>query len=187
MIELLKQPWPWYTSGSTIALIMIMLVYFGKSFGFSSNLRTICSMAGAGRKVEFFDFDWKAQKWNLLFLIGALIGGYLSATVLKSDHPLQLSAATVNDLAKLGIDFDGRMNPGELFALKSLSSFGGFLLLLSGGIMVGFGSRYAGGCTSGHAISGLSNLQLPSLIAVTGFFIGGLVMTHLLFPLIFQL
>lgn len=185
MIEFLKQPWPWYTSGSTIALIMILLVYFGKSFGFSSNLRTICSMAGAGRKVEFFDFDWKAQKWNLLFLIGAVIGGYLSATILKSDQPLQLSSATVSDLAKLGINFDGGMNPGEFFSLKSLSSIKVILLLLFGGILVGFGSRYAGGCTSGHAISGLSNLQFPSLIAVIGFFIGGLIMTHLLFPLIF--
>lgn len=50
---------------------------------------------------------------------------------------------------------------------------------------MGFGARWAGGCTSGHAISGLSNLQLPSLVAVLGFFAGGLLMTHLLFPLLF--
>ncbi|RZA01084.1 MAG: YeeE/YedE family protein [Sphingobacteriaceae bacterium] len=185
MLEFIKQPWPWYTSGAVIALIMVTLLYFGKSFGFSSNLRTICSMAGAGKTVKFFDFDWKAQRWNLLFLVGAVIGGYLSSTVLGSDQPLKLSEATISDLAKLGISFDGGLNPAQLFNLEALASVKVILLLFIGGGLVGFGSRYAGGCTSGHAISGLSNLQLPSLIAVTGFFIGGLIMTHLLFPLIF--
>lgn len=185
MLELIKQPWPWYTSGAIIAFIMVILLYFGKSFGFSSNLRTLCSMAGAGKKVKFFDFDWKAQRWNLLFLVGAVIGGFISATLLKSDQPLQLSASTISDLAKLGISFEGGLNPETLFSINSLASPKVILLLLLGGVMVGFGSRYAGGCTSGHAISGLSNLQVPSLIAVIGFFIGGLAMTHLLFPLIF--
>lgn len=185
MLEFITQPWPWYYSGAVIALIMVMLLYFGKSFGFSSNLRTICSMAGAGKRVKFFDFDWKAQQWNLLFLFGAIIGGFLSATILKSDRPLQLSPETVSDLARLNIRFDGGLNPSALFGIESIYSLNSFLLLILGGIMVGFGSRYAGGCTSGHAISGLSNLQVPSLIAVAGFFIGGLLMTHLLFPLIF--
>ncbi|WP_432713834.1 YeeE/YedE family protein [Pedobacter sp.] len=185
MLALLKQPWPWYTSGAAIALIMVGLLYFGKSFGFSSNLRTLCSMAGAGKKIKFFDFDWKAQRWNLLFLVGAIIGGFLSSTVLSNDQPMALSAATVADLQHLGVPFDGGMNPEQLFDLHALASFKNIVLLLAGGLMVGFGTRYAGGCTSGHAISGLSNLQLPSLIAVIGFFIGGLMMTHLFFPLIF--
>jgi len=64
-------------------------------------------------------------------------------------------------------------------------SLKGFLVLAFGGLMVGFGSRYAGGCTSGHAISGLSDLQIQSLIAVAGFFIGGLLMTYFVLPLIF--
>lgn len=185
MLEIIRQPWPWYISGALIALVMVLLLYFGKSFGFSSNLRTICSMAGAGRKVKFFNFDWKSQKWNLFFLTGAIIGGFLSSTILKSDSPLQLSSATVNDLARLGIHFNGEMNPEALFSVDAFSSPKTLVILLTGGILVGFGSRYAGGCTSGHAISGLSNLQLPSLIAVIGFFIGGLIMTHFLFPLIF--
>lgn len=184
MLSLLKQPWPWYTSGAAIALIMVLLLYFGKSFGFSSNLRTICSMAGAGKRVKFFDFNWKAQKWNLLFLVGAIIGGYLASTLLRDDQPLALSEATIKDLAKLNVTFDGGLNPSQLFDLEFLS-VKNFLLLLIGGVLVGFGSRYAGGCTSGHAISGLSNLQVPSLIAVIGFFIGGLLMTHFIFPLIF--
>lgn len=185
MIDLLSRPWPWYFSGAAIALIMFMLLYFGKSFGFSSNLRTICSMAGAGRSVKFFDFDWKAQRWNLLFLLGSVLGGILSSTVLDSREPLKLAASTIHDLKSLGIHFDGQLNPSQLFDLDFIS-VKNVLLLLTGGMLVGFGTRYAGGCTSGHAISGLSDLQLPSLVAVVGFFAGGLIMTHLIFPLIFH-
>ena len=185
MFELIKQPWPWYTSGAAIALVMVILLYFGKSFGFSSNLRTICTIAGAGKRVKFFDFDWKTQKWNLLFLIGSVIGGYVAANFLSNPAEMTLSAATIQDLKQLGIQFKGGLNPAELFSAASLASPKTFLILIMGGLLVGFGTRYAGGCTSGHAISGLSNLQIPSLIAVIGFFIGGLVMTHLLLPLIF--
>ncbi|QNF35516.1 YeeE/YedE family protein [Adhaeribacter swui] len=185
MLELLKQPWPWYTSGAAIAFIMVLLLLYGKSFGVSSNLRTLCTLAGAGKKVKFFDFNWRTQKWNLLFLFGSVLGGIIAATVLKSEHPLQLSEATVNDLQTLGINFDGQLNPAQLFGPVFFSSPKGFLILLVGGILVGFGARYAGGCTSGHAISGLSNLQIPSLVAVVGFFVGGLIMTHFLLPLIF--
>lgn len=185
MLEILKQPWPWYTSGIAIAFIMVLLLVFGKSFGFSSNLRTLCTIAGAGKKTSFFDFDWKTQKWNLLFLVGAIIGGVISATLLKSDEPLALSQATIQDLAQLNIHFDGQLNPAQLFGPEFINSPKGIIILLVGGLLVGFGSRYAGGCTSGHAISGLSNLQIPSLIAVIGFFIGGLIMTYLLLPIIF--
>lgn len=185
MFEILKQPWPWYVSGAALAFIMVLLLYYGKSFGFSSNLRTICTLAGAGKKNAFFNFDWKTQRWNLLFLLGSVVGGFLAATVLKSDAPLRLSPATVNDLKSLHISFNGGFNPSYIFSWEFARSAKGILILLGGGFLVGFGSRYAGGCTSGHAISGLSNLQLPSLWAVIGFFVGGLIMTHLLLPLIF--
>lgn len=185
MLELLKQPWPWWTSGAAIAFIMILLLYFGKSFGVSSNLRTICSIAGAGKRLKFFDFDWRKQVWNLLFIFGAVLGGLISSTLLQNDAPLQLSAATVADLKTIGIAFNGDLNPSTLFSLDAILSLKGLLLLLGGGILVGFGARYAGGCTSGHAISGLTNMQVPSLVAVIGFFIGGLVMTHLILPHLF--
>ncbi|MDX5421055.1 MAG: YeeE/YedE family protein [Hymenobacteraceae bacterium] len=185
MLELLRQPWPWYTSGAVIAFVMILLLFFGKSFGFSANLRTICTACGAGKKVKFFDFDWRAQTWNLLFLVGAILGGWLSAEFLAGDAPVQISQATIQDLQQLGISAPDQLQPEEIFSLDALLTVRGFLLLLIGGFMIGFGSRYAGGCTSGHAISGLSNLQLPSLIAVVGFFIGGLISTFILLPLIF--
>lgn len=184
LLKIISQPWPWYVSGGVITAIMITLLMFGKSFGFSSNLRTICTMAGAGKRTPFFDTDWQAQKWNLLFMLGAIAGGSIASVWLKSDQPLQLSAATITDLKGLGINFDGSLQPAQLFSWESLS-VKNIIIMVGGGVLIGFGSRYAGGCTSGHAISGLSNLQLPSLVAVIGFFVGGLIMTHLLFPLIF--
>ncbi|WP_276496221.1 YeeE/YedE family protein [Pontibacter litorisediminis] len=185
MIEFLSQPWPWYVSGTVIALVMALLLFFGKSFGFSSNLRVICAACGAGKHLPFFDFDWRAQTWNLLFLAGAILGGFVSSEFLTDSEAVQISQATVQDLRQLGISAPDALQPEELFSLDALLTVKGFLLLLLGGFMIGFGSRYAGGCTSGHAISGLSNLQLPSLIAVIGFFIGGLITTWLLLPLLF--
>jgi uncharacterized membrane protein YedE/YeeE len=185
MRELITQTWAWWFSGAMIASIMFFLLYFGQSFGFSSNLRTICAAAGLGKKTKFFDFNWKAQTWNIVFLIGSIIGGYIASQFLSEGGPVDISAATINDLSKFGIAAPESLQPNELFGLQAVFSLKGFLILAFGGLMVGFGSRYAGGCTSGHAISGLSNLQLPSLIAVIGFFIGGLAMTYLIMPLIF--
>lgn len=184
MLELLREPWPWYTSGAVIALVMIILLYFGKSFGFSSNFRTICAMTGGGKQCEFFKFDWKSQRWNLLFLVGSVVGGIIASTLLKSEEGVRISEATKADLAELGISAPDGMQPTELFTWDALADPSGWIILVFGGFLVGFGARYAGGCTSGHAISGLSNLQLPSLVAVIGFFIGGLFTTFVLLPMI---
>jgi len=186
MLDLLRNPWPWYLSGPAIAIIMVLLLLFGKSFGFSSNLRTLCTIAGAGKYSAFFNFDWKSQKWNLFFLLGAILGGIIAGTLLRSEEPMALSPQTIADLSKIDIHFDGALNPHQLFSMESLGDVKNIMILLIGGLLVGFGARYAGGCTSGHAISGLSNLQLPSLIAVIGFFIGGLIMTHFLLPIILK-
>ena len=186
MLELIKEPWPWYVAGPIIALVMFLLIFFGKNFGFSANLRTMCTIAGAGKVSDFFAFDWKAQRWNLVFVLGSVIGGFISANYLMDGETMELSAATVASLTGLGFDNIGeQFLPAEIFGTGLLTSPKGLLILIGGGFLVGFGSRYAGGCTSGHAISGLSDLQIPSLIAVIGFFIGGLLMTHLLLPLIF--
>lgn len=185
MIEFIQQPWSWYFSGLVITFIMALLLFFGKSFGFSANLMTTCSAMGAGKKIKFFDFNWKNQKWNLFFALGSLIGGVISHQFLSNGEGVQISEKTIEALASLGFDRPTGINPNELFSFESLFTIKGFLVLLIGGVLVGFGARYAGGCTSGHAISGLSDLQIPSLIAVMGFFIGGLLMTHVLMPLIF--
>lgn len=185
MFTFINQSWPWWFSGIMIAGIMFCLLYFGQSFGFSANLSTICAITGMGKKRGLFSVDWKAQGWNLVFLIGTLIGGFIAKHFLSDGAPIQIAAATIKDLHELGIAAPISMQPNELFGLEALWSIKGFSLLAIGGFLVGFGARYAGGCTSGHAISGLSNLQWPSLVAVIGFFIGGIIMTYFLFPFIF--
>ena len=183
MVEIILAPWPWYISGFLIALVMFMLLMMGDRFGMSSNLRTLCAICGAGKKTEFFNFDWKAQKWNLLVMIGAVIGGFIGANFLSNSTGVNISNETIVSLKEYEI-FSSQTSylPTEIFTVFTLKNI---ILLAIGGFLVGFGARYAGGCTSGHAISGLSNLQLPSLIAVIGFFVGGLFMIHILFPLIF--
>lgn len=185
-MEFISQPWPWYVAGPLIAIILFVLTYFGKNFGMSSNLRTMCTISGAGKYANFFNFDWKSQKWNLIVVLGAIIGGFLASQYLTNDTNIDLNPATVASLQEMGFKNPGTTYvPEELYGLDAVLSFKGLAILIVGGFLVGFGARYAGGCTSGHAISGLSNLQMPSLIAVIGFFIGGLIMTHLILPLIF--
>lgn len=185
-MDWIYEPWPWYVSGPMIALVMFLLIMVGKNFGMSANLRTMCTICGADKKAEFFKFDWKSQRWNLMVVLGAVIGGAIAHYGLSNGEGVQIAESVVTDLQGKGFESAGKAYlPNELFDLSALSSVKTWLILIIGGFLVGFGARYAGGCTSGHAISGLSDLQLPSLIAVIGFFIGGLTMIHFLFPLIF--
>ena len=184
-MEWIFNPWPWYIGGPMIALIMFLLIYFGKNFGMSSNLRTFCTICGAGKSNEFFNFDWKTQQWNLMVSAGAIIGGALAVHFLSTDSSVAIHPDTITKLQDLNINSAGvSYLPEELFSMQALMQPKVLLILSIGGFLVGFGARYAGGCTSGHAISGLSNLQLVSLYAVIGFFIGGLFMNHLLLPYI---
>ncbi len=185
-MDFIYKPWPWYFSGFMIAFIMFLLIMIGKRFGMSSNLKTMCAICGAGKKVSFFNFDWKAQQWNLIVVLGAVIGGFIAANFLTPEAAVHINPATIQHLKTLGFESAGEAYlPTELFGNVIFSDLKSILILAIGGFLVGFGARYANGCTSGHAISGLSNLQLPSLIAVVGFFIGGLIMIHLLYPIIF--
>ncbi|RAR48909.1 YeeE/YedE family protein [Flavobacterium lacus] len=182
-MEILSQTWHWSISGFLIGVVMLLLLYFGKTFGMSSNLRSLCAMTGIGKKVSFFDWDWKSQRWNLVVVAGAMIGGLIAVQFLHDASKVSINPKTIEQLSLMGIDEpNGKLVPSSIF--ENLSPKMIFILIV-GGILIGFGSRYAGGCTSGHAISGLSNLQIPSLKAVVGFFIGGLIMAHFLLPLIF--
>jgi uncharacterized protein len=185
-MEIIFAPWPWYIAGPLIALIMFTLLMVGKKFGMSSSLSTICTMCGADKKVDFFKFDWKAQRWNLIVILGAIIGGFIGSHFLSNNTSVAINPEVIDNLRDLGFKSAGKSYlPSELYGMNALTDAKSLVILIIGGFLVGFGARYAGGCTSGHAISGLSNLQRPSLIAVIGFFIGGLLMVHLLFPLIF--
>ena len=191
LIEWISQPWHWSFSGAMLVVVMFLLMFLGKKFGVSSSFEAMCSLGGAGKYIDYYRQNWRERDWLLLFVAGSIIGGFIASNFLASPEPVQLSAATVADLEALNIstpqttsDAAGYL-PIELFSWESLGTLNGIILLIVGGFLIGFGTRWAGGCTSGHAITGLSNFQLPSLIAVVGFFIGGLFVTHILFPILF--
>ena len=188
ILDVIRQPWAWYIAGPIIALVYLTLLYFGKSFGISSSLRAMCSVLGAGRRIKFFDFEWKGQIWNFMFVLGAVIGGFIASYWLSSTEPMNISNSTQLNLQQFGLDsWQSGIAPVELFNWEAMATLKGWILMVGGGFLIGFGSRYSGGCTSGHAISGLSNLQLPSLVAVIGFFIGGLLMTWFILPYLLTL
>ncbi len=188
MLDFIRQPWPWYVAGALIGLTVPALLLLGnKAFGISSSLRHICA-ACLPANVDFFRYDWKKEAWNLWFVGGVLIGGYVGGTLLSNPNSIIINPATVHDLQALGVrDFTSGLLPADLFNWASLFTAKGLIFFVIGGFMVGFGTRYAGGCTSGHAIMGLSNLQWPSLVATICFMLGGFLMTHAIFPLIFKL
>ncbi len=187
-MKFMLEPWPWYVVGPLITLIMLLMFIFGKSFGVSSNFRTICAIGGAGKYSDFFNFNWRDSVWNLVFIFGAALGGYLANNFFMGYDTIEVSQATVQELQTFGIDNKGEgIAPSAIFSWENLFTLRSFIMIVVGGFFVGFGTRYGGGCTSGHAITGLSNLQLPSLLAVIGFFIGGLVMTWLILPFLLTL
>ena len=186
MIELLSQPWPWYVAGPIICLFVpALLLIGGKLFGISSNLRHLCAAVAPGR-LDFLRYDWKRSGlWNLTFAAGITLGGLIAGTLLAAPNPnIDLAAQTVSDLKAIGVsDFSGLV-PAEFISWNGLATLPGLVMIVGGGFLIGFGSRYAGGCTSGHAISGLADLQFPSLVAVLGFFAGGLLVTYFVLPLL---
>ena len=186
MIDFISQPWHWSISGIMILVVVFLLKILGERFGISTSFQTMCSVGGGGKLAQYFNYDWKSQSWLLWLVAGTIIGGYLAIQFLSSPEPVQISQATIEDLSAFGVSApSGSLIPEEVFNFDYLLTVKGMIMMIGGGFLIGFGTRWANGCTSGHAISGLANLQLPSLVAVIGFFIGGLVMTHLLFPYLF--
>jgi len=186
-LDVIRQPWPWYVAGPLIGLTVPTLLLIGnKSFGISSSLRHICA-ACLPADISFFTYNWKKEVWNLVFVVGVLLGGFVATYFLSNPNRFEIAPATEAALRSYGIhDFSGLM-PSDLFAMANLFTLKGLFFFVIGGLLVGFGTRYAGGCTSGHAIMGLSNLQWPSLVATCCFMIGGFTMTHLILPYIFKL
>lgn len=187
IIEYIQQPWPWYVAGPIIGFMVPILLIFGnKTFGISSSLRHICAATFPG-KISFFQYNWRKEIWNLIFVFGVFIGGIVTLLYFKDPHPVIVNESLVNELARYGItNLDG-MSPSQLFNWTNIFTLKGFVLMGVGGFLVGFGTRYAGGCTSGHSIMGLSNLQLPSLIATICFMVGGFIMANLILPFILSL
>lgn len=186
-LEWIQQPWPWYVAGPLIGLTVPTLLIIGnKSFGISSSLRHVCA-ACVPAKIPFFNYEWKKEVWNLFFVVGIFFGGILAVTLLANPNPMVIHPNLASDLAGYGItDFNGLV-PNQLFNWTELFTLRGFVMIVFGGFLVGFGTRYAGGCTSGHAIMGISTLQMPSLIATCCFMVGGFVMSNFIIPFILSL
>ena len=186
LIEWIKQPWPWYVAGPLIGLTVPALLLIGnKRFGISSSLRHICA-ACFPANINYFKYDWKKEIWNLFFVGGIFLGGLIAAQLLSNPAPIQVNPTLVAELKGYGITDYSQLMPIEIFNWQSLLHLKGWLLMVLGGFMVGFGTRYAGGCTSGHSITGLSNLQWPSLVATICFMVGGFIMANLILPFILR-
>jgi uncharacterized protein len=187
MTNFLTQPWPWYVAGTLIGLTVPTLLILGnRAFGISSSLRHICA-ACMPAGLSFFRYDWRKESWNLWFVGGVAIGGFIGGTLLANPAPMVIAPDTVQALQALGVrDFTSGLLPADVFSWTNLFTAKGLLFFVIGGFLVGFGTRWAGGCTSGHAIMGLSNLQWPSLVATVCFFAGGLTMTHVGLPVLMR-
>lgn len=183
-IDWIKQPWPWYVAGPLVGLTVPALLLLGnKHFGISANLRHACALCIPG-KIPFFQYNYRKEIWNLVFVAGIFIGGMIAASFLNNPAPVAVNTALVQELAGYGITDYSDMVPTQLYNWESLLTARGLIMMIGGGFLVGFGSRYAGGCTSGHAIMGLSNLQWPSLLATICFMAGGFIMANLFLPLL---
>lgn len=184
MIDLIYNPWPWYIAGPLIGLMVPLLMVFGnRVLGVSSSLRHICAMC-VPLDIKYFQYEWRNEKWNLSFVGGILIGGLIAGNWMMDDGKVEISPETISELSVLGVQQFDSFLPSDIFSWENLISVQGVVFMCLGGFLVGFGTRYANGCTSGHTISGLSNLQFGSLVASISFFVGGLLMTHLILPFI---
>lgn len=187
MLDLIKEPWPWYIAGPLIGLtVPILLIVGNKSFGISSSLRHICA-ACIPANIDFFKYDWKKESWNLFFVLGIFFGGMIATHFLMNPGEIIVNSNLKTELAAYGITDYSNLVPAQLMNFKNLLTLKGFITMVGGGFLVGFGTRYAGGCTSGHAIMGLSNLQWPSLVATICFMIGGFFMANVILPIILSL
>jgi uncharacterized membrane protein YedE/YeeE len=187
MKELLTQPWPWYVSGPLIGFMVPLLLIAGnKPFGISSSMRHICAMC-VPVKIKFFDYDWKKEIWSLVYVAGILFGGFLAGYIFRNPEPVQLNEKTILDLNSMGLTDLSGLVPAQIFNLSALLTLKGFIMMVLGGFCVGFGTRYANGCTSGHTITGLSALSFSSLVATVCFFVGGLAMAWFILPHILSL
>lgn len=186
-LDWIKQPWPWYVAGPLIGLtVPILLIIGNKSFGISSSLRHICA-ACLPANIPFFKYNWKKEIWNLFFVTGIFLGGFIAANFLANTQAVTVNPKLAAELSGYGITDYSSLMPQQLFNWQALLTVKGLLMIVVGGFMVGFGTRYAGGCTSGHAIMGLSTLQWPSLIATCCFMAGGFVMSNFILPFILSL
>ena len=186
MLELIKQPWHWAVAGTLIGLIIPLLLLVGnKKLGVSSSLRHLCAIC-IPKNIPFFKYEWNKEIWNLFFVVGIFLGGFIAAQFLSNPNEILVAQSTKDTLAQYGITDFSQIMPKQIFSVENIFTLRGFFFFVVGGFLVGFGSRYAGGCTSGHSIYGLATFQMPSLIATCCFMLGGFFTTNVVLPIIFK-
>lgn len=186
-MEWITEPWPWYVAGPLIGLMVPALLLLGnKSFGISSSLRHICAACVPAR-IPFFNYDWKRESWSLFFVVGIILGGFIAAQYMQGADPVKINPQTTVELKQLGVKSFDTLIPTDIFSFSALVTVRGLVFVVLGGFMVGFGTRYADGCTSGHSIMGISSLQWPSMVATCCFMIGGFVMTWFILPYLIRI
>lgn len=179
--QLLIQPWPWYVAGPLIGAMVPIMIWIGsRSFGISQNLEHLCAITQPTRiGVDFFRYDWRRSAWSLMFAAGVVLGGFLAGILFSNPQPVVLSPDALAMFSTWGVAPAGNaLLPAAVFSMTLRN----VVLLIGCGILVGFGTRYASGCTSGHAITGLATMQPQSLFAVLGIFGGGLLASYLIAP-----
>jgi len=188
MWEAITGPWPWYVSGPLLGLMVpVLLVLGNKNFGISSTLRHVCAAAIPSKAEYFRGYDWKAHAWNLVLALGVIIGGAIAVVFLGGDEAPRVTSKAVGLFQSWEVAPPRSLQPTEIFSLSALGSARALVSLVLGGFLVGFGTRYANGCTSGHAIMGLSLLNVGSLVATLGFFAGGLIVSNFVLPWVMSL
>lgn len=154
-------PIHWALAGAGIAAITLVLMFvLNRRLGLSSGFEDLCSLA---LPFPYFRREGllATRPWRLPFVIGLLVGGVLSAVLAGGWQPL--------------------WDAGRLDEAFALSHTGKVIWMFAGGLCIGFGTRLAGGCTSGHGVFGLANLEWPSLVAVLSFMATGIIVSHLIF------
>ena len=187
LLKFISQPWPWYVAGPLIGLVIVLLQWIdNKPLAASSSYRHLCA-AVFPQRIPFLKYNWKAEYWNLLFVAGIFIGGFLAATILTHPSNIAISHETTQQLQSIGLKNTNGFAPGQLFSFAALQTIPGIIIMVFGGFLIGFGSRYAGGCVSGHSMTGISDLQWTSMLATACIFAGGIFTSYILLPLILKL
>jgi uncharacterized membrane protein YedE/YeeE len=185
MNEVASPAWPWYVAGPIVGLLVPLALWIDcRRWGVSSSFRHLCAI-GSPIRPAYLRYEWKNESWSLFFVAGAVIGGFVGAHFFPNAAIPNISPRTVAAIQAIGFDSPRGLVPAEVFAIGQLATWRTFCMVIVGGFLVGFGTRYANGCTSGHAITGNALREWPSLVATVSFFIGGLITTYFVLPLLY--
>jgi hypothetical protein len=168
---LTQAQWSPYIVGAGIGVLSwITWLISNEPIGCSTSFSRIAGMIEKlfrGKKVEkklYYQEVKPEIDWQMMLVIGVVIGALISS-LLSGDFRLQWIPSVWS------------LTFGDNMVLRLAAGF-------AGGILLGFGSRWADGCTSGHGISGTMQLAVSSWISAICFFIGGILMAQLLFKVI---